>query len=121
MTSEKTLEKASPRRMVGTQAEVVSAIPHSVPQHTQATPMTEDELDQHIKDCGKLIQKAIDDGDRAAAVDWQDAMYRAIRLRTPAHKARLESKIMARIEDPANCYFSEAGALARFQRTGVVA
>ena len=81
--------------------------------------LAEHELDQHIKDCGLLIQKAIDDADRPAAVAWQKAMYEAIALRTPAHKARLEADIMERIQNPQNCYFVETGNLARFQRTGL--
>jgi hypothetical protein len=80
--------------------------------------MTETELDAHISDCGKLIQKAIDDGDRPAAVKWQEAMYDAIHSRTPEHKARLESKIVERIEAGTGCYFADSGELSRFQRTG---
>jgi hypothetical protein len=54
-------------------------------------------------------------------VKWQEAMYEAIHSRTPAHKARLESKIVERIEAGTGCYFADSGELSRFQRTGVVA
>jgi hypothetical protein len=81
----------------------------------------EHQLDLHITECGKQIQKAIAEGDRPAAIRWQEAMYEAIRSRSPAHKARLESEIQARIENPENCYFFESGSLALFKRTEVAA
>jgi hypothetical protein len=90
---------------------------------TQGQPiddLAEQVLDHSIKKCGLLIQQAIADCDRPAAVKWQEAMYEAIRSRTPAHKARLESEIMARIESPQNCYFMETGSFARFQNTGLI-
>jgi hypothetical protein len=83
--------------------------------------MNEAEIDLHIREFGRLIEKAVAEGDRPAAVAWQAAMYEAIRSRTPEHKARLEAEIMERIENPANCFFAASGELGRFQRAGVVA
>lgn len=82
--------------------------------------LAEHEIDDHIADCGLLLTAAHVADNRQEAEQWQQAMYSAIAARTPAHKARLEAEIMARIEDPQNCYFVETADLARFQRTGVV-
>lgn len=91
----------------------------NVPPDGQIDAMSESELDKHIDDCGLLMAEAHLVGSRAEAKQWQLAMYAAIAGRTPAHKARLEASIMARMADPANCYFSEAGALSGFRLTGI--
>lgn len=83
--------------------------------------LAEQRIDTHITDCGLLLTAAHVAGNRQEAEQWQQAMYAAIAARTPAHKARLEAEIMARIENPQNCFFMESADFARFQRTGVVA
>lgn len=74
--------------------------------------MTEAELDQHIACCARLMEAAMEKGDRAEAVAWQQAMYAAIAGRTPEHRQRIEAEIQARIErDP--CYFCAMGEADR--------
>ena len=40
--------------------------------------MTPAQLDQHIACCARLMEAAMEKGDRAEAVAWQQAMYAAI-------------------------------------------
>lgn len=54
--------------------------------------MTDAELEQHITDLGRLILKAMADGDRAAAVAWSSARTAAIMARSPAQVARMEEE-----------------------------
>jgi hypothetical protein len=54
--------------------------------------MTDAELEQHITDLGRLILKAMADGDRAAAVAWSNARTAAIMARSPAQVARMEEE-----------------------------
>jgi hypothetical protein len=100
---------------------MIDAITQLDPQGQPIDDLAEAKIDQHIDDCGLLMLAAYSRGNRQEAEQWLQAQTKAIASRTPAHKARLEAEILARIEDPANCYFFETGALARFQRTGVFA
>ena len=72
--------------------------------------MTDAELEQHIADLGRLIEKAYAEGDRASAVAWNEA-------RTAAHKARSQAQIerMEAEQGLAPCYFHESGRQARAQ------
>lgn len=54
--------------------------------------MTDPELELHITDLGRLIVKAYADGDRAAAVAWNNARTAAIMARSPAQVARMEEE-----------------------------
>jgi len=56
-------------------------------------PISEQELDQHIKDCGDLMRKCFADGDPDAGYQHMQDMYAAIRSRTPEHQARLTARI----------------------------
>lgn len=57
------------------------------------TPMSEQELDLHIRDCGRRMVAAAAAGDREDCNQWRDRMYEAIRSRTPEHQARLTARI----------------------------
>lgn len=72
--------------------------------------MTDAELELHITDLGRLIQKAMAEGDRAAAVAWNKAMTAAINGRSQAQIDRMEAD-----RGLAPCYFHEAGTAARAQ------
>lgn len=54
--------------------------------------MNDAELEQHIADLGRLILKAMGDGDRAAAVAWSNARTAAIMARSPEQVARMEEE-----------------------------
>jgi hypothetical protein len=62
---------------------------------TEATrqPLSVDELDLHIRDCGRRMTAAFAAGDRDDGCQWRDRMYEAIRSRTPEHQARLTARI----------------------------
>ncbi|WP_439606843.1 hypothetical protein [Hydrogenophaga sp.] len=57
------------------------------------TTMTEQELDLHIRDCGRRMVAAAAAGDREDCNQWRDRMYAAIKSRTPEHQARLTARI----------------------------
>lgn len=54
--------------------------------------MTDAELEQHITDLGRLIEKAYADGDRAAAHAWALARVEAIKARSPAQIEAMETE-----------------------------
>lgn len=56
------------------------------------TTMSEQELDQHIVDCGELMKKAFAEDRPADGYQHMQNMYAAIRSRTPEHQARLRAK-----------------------------
>lgn len=53
---------------------------------------SDDELEHHITDLGRLIEKAYAEGDRAAAVRWSNERTEAIKARSPAQVARMEQE-----------------------------
>jgi hypothetical protein len=55
--------------------------------------MTEQELDQHIKDCGDLMRKAFEELRPADGYQHMQNMYAAIRSRSPEHQKRLSDAI----------------------------
>jgi hypothetical protein len=55
--------------------------------------MTEQQLDQHITDCGHRMTAAYAAGDRDDAQEWCQRMYAAIKSRSPEHRARLIARI----------------------------
>lgn len=65
----------------------------STPAETPRQPLSEDELDLHIRDCGRRMTAAFSCGDRDDGCQWRDRMYEAIRSRSPEHQARLTAKI----------------------------
>lgn len=71
-------------------------------QPHQAAVMTDAEREAHIVDCGRLMQKAYEEGDPAAARRWLELQNEAIRARTPRQVARMEG-----------CYFAQQGDLTR--------
>lgn len=60
-------------------------------------PISEQELEQHIKDCGELMRKAFAEGRRDDAHGHMSDMYAAIRSRTPEHQARISQRIESAI------------------------
>jgi len=54
--------------------------------------VTDVELEQHICDLGRLIEKSYADGDRAAAVAWAKARAEAIKARSPGQIAAMEAE-----------------------------
>jgi uncharacterized protein (DUF2384 family) len=64
--------------------------------------MTDQEREAHIKDCGRLMQKAYAEGNREEARQWMQAQAEAIRGRSPAQIARMEG-----------CYFLARGEADR--------
>ena len=72
----------------------------------------EDELDAHIGDCARLSEKAMAEGDPAAAVQWAERMYEGIQARSPAHRQRLEEEAMQRVCEGVG-YFAWQGELDR--------
>jgi hypothetical protein len=66
--------------------------------------MTDAEREAHIKDCGRLMQKAYEQGNRQEAEQWQQAQFEAIRGRSAAQVAAMEG-----------CYFDAQGDAARAQ------
>ena len=64
--------------------------------------LSDAELEQHILDCGRHFLKAHGEGDTGAARQWLTAQAEAVRSRSPAQVARMES-----------CYFAAEGEAAR--------
>lgn len=59
--------------------------------------IAEQQLDQHIKDCGNRMVAAAAAGDREDCNQWRERMYAAIRSRTPEHQARMTARIESAI------------------------
>ena len=55
--------------------------------------MNEQQLDQHITDCGHRMTAAFSAGDRDDAQEWCKRMFDAIKSRSPEHQARLTARI----------------------------
>lgn len=70
--------------------------------------MNDAELEQHIADLGRLIEKAYAEGDRAAALAWNDARTAAIMARSPEQVARMEEE-----RGLGPCQFTVMGEQAR--------
>jgi len=73
--------------------------------------MTDPELEQHIADLGRLIEKAFAEGDRAGALAWAAARVSAINARSPEQVRRMEEALGL-----APCYFHERGEADRAER-----
>lgn len=71
--------------------------------------MGDAEREAHIKSCGDLMQKAMDDGNREEAMNWLQAQNQAIAMRSPAQVERMEIERGLRGE---SCYFVTMGELA---------
>jgi hypothetical protein len=85
-------------------------------QRLAARELSDSELEQHIKDCGHLLEQAMEHGNVQEAEGWQQAMYRAIAARSPARKAQMEAEIERRISEGLDYFNSEhASALARWR------
>lgn len=70
--------------------------------------MTDHELELHIADLGRLIQRAFAEGDRAGARAWAKARADAIAARSPEQVQRME-----REHGLEPCYFVTQGDAAR--------
>lgn len=53
--------------------------------------MSDAEREAHILDCGRLMEKEMDAGNREAALDWLQAQNMAINARSAAQVARMEA------------------------------
>lgn len=53
--------------------------------------MSDAEREAHIVDCGRLMEKEMDAGNREAALGWLQAMQEAIKSRSSAQVARMEA------------------------------
>lgn len=85
-------------------------------QKLAARELSDAELEQHIKDCGHLLEQAMEHGNVQEAEGWQQAMYQAIAARSPARKAQMEAQIERRISEGLDYFNSEhASALARWR------
>ncbi len=67
--------------------------PENPPVCAPANVLTEQELDLHIRDCGRRMTAAFSCGDREDGCQWRDRMYEAINSRTPEHQAKLTARI----------------------------
>ncbi|WP_137921671.1 hypothetical protein [Hydrogenophaga sp. 2FB] len=56
-------------------------------------PLSDEEVDLHISDCGRRMVAAMAAGDRPDADQWRERMYEAINSRTPEHRARMTARI----------------------------
>ena len=54
--------------------------------------MTDEELELHISDCARLMERAVYEGNRAEAEQFRRDMYEAINSRSPAQVAKLEAE-----------------------------
>lgn len=70
------------------------------------TRMTDDELEQHIADCGRLMLEEMAAGNREVADGWRVDMEHAIAQRSPEQIARMEAE---RGLLPEPCYFHDQG------------
>ena len=78
-----------------------------------------EELEAHIRDCGRLMREAMAQGDRNSAYIWLGAQNAAIHARTPDQVKAME--IECGLDK--GCYFHEMGALhaAQIDAKGVAA
>lgn len=63
-----------------------------VPSVLRRLRLTDGELEQHIQDCGRLLQKAHAEGDAAAAREWAARQAEAIAQRSAEYVALLEKE-----------------------------
>jgi hypothetical protein len=63
--------------------------------------MTDQEREAHIKDCGRMMQKAYEQGNRQEADQWLQAQTEAVKGRSGVQVALMEG-----------CYFDAQGAAA---------
>jgi len=71
--------------------------------------MTDAEREQHIVDCGYLLEKAMAEGNADEAQHQMALMYAAIEARSPAQQARMTAEIERRIDEGVD-YFQVQGA-----------
>ncbi len=77
----------------------------SVPVLDMACGLSDAEREAHIGDCARLMEKAVYEGNRVEALEWKEAMYEAIAMRSPEQIRRME--IERGLAEP--CYFMEQG------------
>lgn len=70
--------------------------------------LTDQEREQHIADCGRLMLEAMAEGNREAAEGWLQAQNMAIASRSPKQVARMEAE---RGLSGLSCYFDTKGKL----------
>lgn len=73
-------------------------------------PMTDEEREQHIQDCGRLMLEAMANGNREEAENWLQAQNQAIAARSPEQVKRME---IARGLAGTSCFFDTQGELDR--------
>lgn len=52
--------------------------------------VSDEELEAHIRDCGRLMVDAFEAGNRQEALDWLQAQNLAVKARRPEYVAQLE-------------------------------
>ena len=67
--------------------------------------LTDSELEAHIGDCARLMEKAVYEGNRVEAEQFRRDMYEAINSLSPAQVAKLEAERGLLL---GGCYFLEA-------------
>lgn len=65
----------------------------SAPADTPRQPLSEQELDLHIKHCGEQMKKAFREDRPKDGYQHMQDMYAAIRSRSPEHQARLRASL----------------------------
>ena len=68
------------------------------------------ELEAHIVNCGRLMERSMGNGYAGLARQFQDLMLLAIGSRSPAQQDRITAAIEARLDDQKNNYFAAQGA-----------
>lgn len=71
-------------------------------QEMTMNPMTDEEREAHIHDCGRLMLESMAQDNRQAAEEWLQAQTLAIKSRSPEQVARMEAE-----RGLAPCYFHD--------------
>lgn len=64
--------------------------------------LTDEELEEHIASCGRLMRVAFSEGRREDAYGWMDRMNEAIKSRSPEQVKKMERERFG-------CYFAAGG------------
>lgn len=74
-----------------------------------ALPMTDQQRERYIRECGVLMVAAMVAGNRQEAESWMQAEMHAIGQRSAAQVARMTAEVERAIDDGVN-YFAACGA-----------
>lgn len=111
-------ETAHPRSSIAAENSAMAkdAADSLVGEFSQRT-LSDDELEAHIRDLGRLSEEAYAQGDPHGARLWSARMVKAICQRSPAKQAEMTAAIDRRITEGVD-YFQSADALALGRRFG---